>query len=159
MLQLDNMNRKGVSEVIGYVLLIVIAVGLSVIVFNYLKVIVPKGEKPVCLEDVALAVQEYSCSANKNITLTLSNKGLFTVDAIYVRLAPPNRKIGDQVNKDNVTLEIKPGESKKITYIITGALAASGPGEYTLEVQPAVQTDKGLAVCEKAVISQKINCS
>ena len=37
-------NKKGISEMIGYVLLIVIALSLSVLVYVYLEKLTPKGK-------------------------------------------------------------------------------------------------------------------
>ena len=156
---------------VSYVLLIVIAVGLSAFVFSYLKVYVPK-EKPECPDDIHLIVQEYSCSQN-SLTLTLANKGLFTIGAAYIRVGIPGRKVRQLVNdpdtlfKRDVNLQEKPNEfyidlepgksTEPYDYV---AAQIESEGEYILEVQPAVFTEKGeLALCKNAVITQTITCT
>ena len=78
------MQKKGVSELMGYVMLIAIAVGLSFLVYAYLKLYVPK-DKIDCQEGIALALDSYTChfESNPKITnLKLVNKGRFTVSAV-----------------------------------------------------------------------------
>ena len=155
-----TLNKKGVSEMVGYVILIVIAVGLSVLVFNYLKVYIPK-EKAECTADINLIIKSASCTANK-LTLNLVNKGLFRVDAAYIRFAPVERKVKDWINDpkivppENFNIALMPGKnlSKEFSVVVTAG------SKYGVEVQPAVYTPENvLALCEKAVITQEITCN
>lgn len=152
-------NKKGVSIIIGYVLLIIVAVGLSVLVFAYLKLYAPK-DKPECKQDVHLIVQDYSCTS-KVLTLTLLNKGLFKIDAAYVRIGQQGREVRELINGDNIYFGIIdnqkglfPGKTFTKTYV--SQLITSG--NLILEVQPAVFDNNDLAICENAVISQQIKC-
>src|SRR3989344_2794334 len=88
-----TLNRRGVSEMISYVLLVVIAIALSVMVYAYLAVQVPK-DRAECPPDTKLVVEQWSCSVKifpgaNNTILTdviLYNKGLRNVQAAYLRL-------------------------------------------------------------------------
>jgi FlaG/FlaF family flagellin (archaellin) len=164
-------NKKGVSEMVGYVLLIVIAVGLSVAVFSYLKVFVPK-DKAECSSDVALVVQQVTCDTTAPggtlLDVTLLNRGLFTTDAVYLRMAESQRKVRDWVNNPQnswideatqfrLTLQgLKPSQTYQISILVPSVEIS---GEYTLEVQPAVYVENELAICENAVITQPVTCT
>ena len=101
-------NKRGVSVIVGYVLLVIIAVGLAGLVFTYLKVFIPK-DKVECKTDVHLIMADYECQTNK-LTITLQNKGLFTIDGAYIRVGPPDRKVKALVNRDNVFFQNALGE-------------------------------------------------
>ena len=89
-------DKKGVSLMIGYVLLIIIAVSLSIAVFTFLKLYVPPGS-PECPKEVKLTIEDYSCEENPpssgeyEINLTLANKGLFRIYGVYIKLGQPGR--------------------------------------------------------------------
>src|SRR3989338_162195 len=96
LLQQTN-NKKGVSEMVAYVLLIVIAVGLSILVYAYIKLYASGGTTQECKSDINLVIQDYTCE-NGQLVLTLVNKGLFDIDAAYVRLGAANKKILPWIN-------------------------------------------------------------
>ena len=140
---------------VSYVLLVVIALGLSILVYNYLSNYVPK-DRPACPEDIALSVTPVFCKATGGeLSFQYANKGLFNIDLIYVRLAKENRTVAQNIDTKNEIL--KPGESK--TYTKTGLSEISSVGKYTLEVQPGVLVKKKLAICETAVSTVQITCS
>ncbi|MBM3233434.1 hypothetical protein FJZ18_04700, partial [Candidatus Pacearchaeota archaeon] len=101
-------DKRGVSEIVGYVLLVLIAVTLSVGVYVYLKLQVPK-ENIKCENDATLVIDAASCKAlsgiNKELTITLSNKGLYTVDAAYIRLGISGKKAKTWLNDPDKTNE------------------------------------------------------
>lgn len=160
-------NKKGVSEIVSYVLLIVIAVALAGAVFAYLKLYIPK-EKPQCEQDISLIIQNYSCKTGE-LEVTFLNKGLFSADAAYVRLGEKGRKVRQLINpnclhfisgqdcdtKGSITKEgLKPGEA--ITKIYKSSQITSGEKE--LEIQAALIKGDELVLCEKAIATQDINC-
>lgn len=149
------MNKKGISEVVSYVLLIVIAVGLSVLVYSFLKSYVPK-EKPLCPEDSSLIVQDYECSSSlKILTINFANKGLFNVSAAYVRLGEANSKVKTLL-RENVYLaySLSPGKNLTERYPLPAGIS----GTKEIEIEPAVFNKGKLALCEKATITQTIIC-
>ena len=161
-----NKNKRGVSVMVAYVLLIVIAIGISAGVYSFLKVYVPKDQAQ-CPEDVRLITQNFSCDSGQTNPLTISfaNKGLFSVDAVYVRIARSERKIRQLINDpkdlkptevDKFFIDLPPGQSLTESYKAT---PVEGPGNYTLEIQPAVYDGDILAICENAVVTQNIVCN
>ena len=161
---LQARNRRGVSIIIGYVLLVVIAIALSAIVYNYVKLTIPK-DKPSCPPDTSLSFHNLSCSGG-NLYVGLSNTGLFKIDAVYLRL-------NDQQTKKVSSLETgregalffldqtgSSGESglfpsKSFTKTYSGKTSAGK--NYTLEAQPAVYYGRKLAVCE-TLIQSEVRC-
>ncbi len=153
-------NKKGISELVSYVLLIAIALGLSVLVYQYIKTYVPK-DSPECQEDIHLRIKEYTCKGDK-IFLTYTNTGLFNIDAAYVRITKEGEKIIKQIN-DNANLYFSTGTSKLAPQKDTLPIKYDGnedfSGDYILEVQPAILDEKGnLVACNKAITTKKITC-
>jgi len=80
-------RKKGLSEIIGYVLLIVIAISLSLLVYAWMKGLLWKKTK-ACPDEVSLIIVDYSCNAaGRNVTIILRNNGLFDVDGFIVRIS------------------------------------------------------------------------
>lgn len=149
---------------ISYVLLVVIAVGLSVFVYSYLKINIPTN-KQECPQDTSLIVSEAVCifhqgGGPQELSLKLENRGLFNVSAAYIRMSKEYREIKTQVNLGNESIvpQILPGNSSWIQYDITGILGTQGTGDYILEVQPAIYNDKRALVPCEAIISLPVSC-
>ena len=168
---------------VGYVLLVVIAVGLSVAVFSFLKIYVPK-EKPECSPDINLIVQSIEkCTINGNKisldNLKLTNKGLFKIPATFIRLAPESKRIREQINPDikdfylaNYDLAtgeggLDPGKTETFLRLVTDRVKNHvngsdfpSPGDYTIEIQPATISDEfpDPIACTNAVITQPVKC-
>jgi hypothetical protein len=167
-------NKKGVSELVSYVLLIIIAVGLSVFVYSYISSYVPK-DKPTCNQDVSLIVQDVVCVNGDpgQIDVTLLNKGLFKVDEAYIRFGVKGRQVKQQINSGDEYLRnsnhsfigqqstngLKPGSIFEKLYSLPSSFTPSGAGEYELEIEPAVFVGNDLALCPGAIITQPITCS
>lgn len=153
-------NRRAVSEILGYVLLIIIALGLSVLVFSYLKSFTPK-DKPECKSDIHLVLVNYTCTKG-NLILSMQNKGLFSIDAAYIRVGGESRKVKDLINKDNLYIQLNssvkglpPGQTITKQYIHPSITEE----KLGLEIQPAVFDKNELAICSNAVITQEISCT
>lgn len=70
-------DKRGISVMIGYVLLVTFAIIISVIVYGWLESYVPKDEVE-CEEGVSLSVYNYSCDGD-TLELTLKNDGVFSL--------------------------------------------------------------------------------
>jgi len=82
-------SKKAVSEIISYVLLIVIALGISAAVYQWMSVRIPDVSE-TCPEDVSLYIKNYNCnesvcSSGKCLNLTIKNNGNFNIDGIFMR--------------------------------------------------------------------------
>ena len=176
MKRLLQRNKKGVSEVVGYVLLIAVAVSISFLVYSYLKLYVPK-EIPKCQEEVSLIVYNYTC-ANQQLALTLQNKGFFSIDGAFIRYGSSESKI-KTTNLNNISVSgkdyncilfndlqcaslgpliiagqgLKPGET--LTRIFKNSALQTGE----IEIEPVILESNKQVLCEEATIRQPINCN
>jgi FlaG/FlaF family flagellin (archaellin) len=78
-------NKKALSEMVSYVLLIVIAIGLAAGVYAWLRGYLPSSNpRETCSEDASLSIEKYTCS-EEQITLTIKNNGLFNINGFFIR--------------------------------------------------------------------------
>jgi len=154
-------NKKGISEMIAYVILIVIAISLSILVYSYLKQFVPKYDVPTCPEGISISLSSIDCSltsSNATILISFVNQGRFNISAVYLKLGPENREVKTLINEDDFFFQKDLAPGANITQIYSG-IRISPSEKYSLEVEPATMTKKGLALCENAIISQPLNCA
>jgi hypothetical protein len=126
----DRKNKKAISEMVSYVLFVVIAMGLAVGVYSFLKQLVPPENEEKCEESTAIAINDYSCvndAGDRVIRLTLENKGYFTIDGFFIKAT----------NLTGTALPTIPLENKPYTMITSGqydfpATANFTPGNITL---------------------------
>jgi flagellin-like protein len=91
-------NKKGISAIVAYSLLIAMTIALSVLVFNWLRYYVEDtGESGAkCPEGVSLIITQADCSSGTtgNLNLTVKNKGRHNIDGFVVRV---NDKPGSEL--------------------------------------------------------------
>jgi len=78
-------KKKGVSVLIGYVLLIVFAIIISIGVYSWLKTYVP-AETLSCKDGVSLFVQgsTFDASGTRQLNVTIKNNGRFSVAGFFI---------------------------------------------------------------------------
>lgn len=80
-------NKRAISEVVSYVLLIILSLSLAVFVFNWLRGFVPSMNEAKCPDGISLIIRDkYYDLASRNLTLTIQNRGRFSADGFYVRV-------------------------------------------------------------------------
>jgi hypothetical protein len=155
-------NKKGVSAVVGYVLLIIIAISLSIPVYYWMQKQLP-GEPPECPDGAALSVKNYYCDGDF-INFTLKNNGLFSVDGFILKIANTSGglavytlKIGD--NPENLFKD----ESNNIRALKPGNETKEGKFSYTyynqitkFEIEPFIWEDD-IVLCDSALLSQEVD--
>lgn len=153
------MNKKALSEMIAYVLLIVIAVSLSIFVYGWLNRYVPK-QSLECEDNVALIIDDYSCNSSENTTdITVRNKGLFNVDGFFIRISNNSQAaviplIGEGVIDGQVFLKFKPDQVLMKTFNYTGYNQITN-----IEIEPyiirEIKRKNQTVLCSNAVINIK----
>ena len=151
-------SKKGLSLMVSYTLLVIIAISLSIIVYPYLKTRIPP-QSPECPTDTSLVVEHATCTiaTDSRLVVMLANRGLFNVSAVYVRFDQKHREVKDQINANNETLSppIGPGEVRIFNY----SLPYIPQQEiYMLEIQPGILKKRILTPC-KSVITYPVNCT
>lgn len=148
---------------VGYVLLIVIAIAIAIAVFTYLRLYLP-NENAECPSDISLIIKESGCLGG-DVTLTVENRGLFSVDGIQIRAGEENRLLKQLLNEDNGFVftgdsdgRLSPGEewSASYDYNLTRY--------FELEIEPIVdvEDDNGVidrVLCDGAVVIQRVTCN
>jgi len=161
-------NKRAESVMIGYVILIAIAVALSTGVFFYLKLYLPP-EKIECYQDIDLVIDSVSCSivsqGISNINIEFTNKGLFNIDAAYIKIGDVDRifktTLNDPENDRMISscnqfdLILKPGEKFCETY--SYAVAPTVMQEITVE--PLLWIENTPVLCPNSIVKKKITCS
>jgi len=79
------MNKKAISEMVSYILLISLAVAMSGIVYAWLQFYVQKPFAEESCPDISLIITDYNCS-NGIFNLTVQNKGRFYVDGYTLKI-------------------------------------------------------------------------
>ncbi|PIN93782.1 hypothetical protein COU54_01985 [Candidatus Pacearchaeota archaeon CG10_big_fil_rev_8_21_14_0_10_31_24] len=164
-------HKKGISISLSYVLLIILMISIASIVFSFLGVLTPK-DNVECTKDLELNLLDSVCKINgQNIelSLTIENEGKFSVDGAYIRLGPESKKIKYPINEKDPYLEVlskvgglPPGEKFFKTYTVSKndvKVIESSEKKNILEIEPAFQSDKGLALCSKDISSYRIACN
>lgn len=142
------LNKKAISEIISYVLLVVLAVGLATATYFWLLEQTNVIPEDICPEGVSITVENYTCSDGK-IDLTLKNSGRFNVAGVRIKKINNTETnfeydLKTVLNTDNNPLNVT--NITKIENIVY---------EGTLEkirIYPYVLDNSGKSyICEKAV--------
>jgi len=169
------MNKKAISLMVSYVLLIVIAMGLSAAVYSWLRVYATiPDDAGKCPEDTALIVKSYSCiSSTTEISIKIQNKGLFNVDGFFIKATTNEEKIPDILlnrtdSYDPDPKTITPGRYDFQNFS-NGEILALSPGQVVsanftyqnadplaiIQIQPFIKGARAISSCEK-IINLKI---
>lgn len=166
MLKLTNKDKKGLSVIVGYVLLITFAVIMGVLVYNWMSSYVFTEEEK-CSEDVSLFVKSYnySCSSGE-LFIEFQNKGLFNISAFKIRGSTnPNREIAtirfEGIAGTDYFVFQKPlfpnGESQEVK-INYNKESSEDPDLFFLEITPYIFENKKSRICTNAQIRQDVSC-
>lgn len=105
-------NKKGVSVIIGYVMLISIGLILGIIVYTYLKTYVPK-EAMECPEGVSILITQYDCVGN-SFNVTLKNNGKFNYMGYFIHASENSTIDIATINLANNFLNASVGEAASL---------------------------------------------
>jgi len=178
------MNKKAISEVVGYVLLIVVGISIASIVGVWLKAQVPEdNSQKLCPEDSSIVILDYNCtyvSPLRTINITLKNKGYFIVDGYTIKVSDSiNGKIGTynlgNKSQDSNSIwgkKLVPEEIYSFVYNLTSDVAKNNvyegtsnkdislSGIYLIEVQPFTLYKGERNLCPKVSYKEinKTNC-
>ncbi len=156
-------NKKGLSEIIGYVLLIVFAVSMSAIVFAWLRAKAPKAEEK-CPDDVSIEVISYTLNPGKSLSFDLRNRGFFGVNGLSVRLKEGTKncvitqatcsnctKYQARSNKILFEQKINPSGIETITIVYEDCTTPSD-----IEIIPMRFIENDFVLCENSIYRDKV---
>jgi len=162
------MNKRGVSALIAYVLLVAMGAAASGIVFVGIKEAVEADESLIsCPEAVDLSIRDYQCTLDGSFCLTVSNKGRFNASGYIVRVDNQTPRGPDLYVINESGSQILTGEDSFSNYSFnpSGIPYKKEDGEVGnidlisyVEVQPTRINDRGeIKLCEE-VITQQVQC-
>ena len=167
-LTMKMQNKKALSEIIAYVLLIVISLSLASGVFIWLKAYVPTTEKEKCSEDISLIVKAYSCdTALKRINLTIENKGMFNANGFFISgsnqsdiipvimLRNENPILGVDGMYPFMNQNLSPGQEETATFFYEDSAPLK-----RIRIEPYISSEKkrgDIVVCNLAIKEETIS--
>jgi hypothetical protein len=152
------MNKKGVSVLISYVLLISIAVALSIGVYSWLRFYVSPGEEVECLDGADLIIEDYDCLYD-GFNLTVKNMGLHYLDGY--RMAVHDRSGAEfalyVMEEEGVPLP--PGDSFSYYYPYSSYEEKEISSISLIEIAPFIEENGEKILCEDEVAVQTVSCA
>ena len=163
---LKKMDKRGLSEIIAYAIMIAIAIGLAVAVFGMWKIIVDGLKPPLdCKDGTSVILEGYTCPTDptSNLVLSIKNNGGFNVNGVVVKVSYEVGKeptemlpieIGVATNINGTftfSSELQPGDPPK------DATYEGGLGVKLISVQPFVFNDNMKKIVCKG-FKEEINC-
>lgn len=167
-------DKKGVSIMVGYVLLVTFAIVIGVIVYQWIKTYVPT-EALECSDGVSILFKNYSYDCtNKEFKITLKNNGRFNLAGYFIHgTDDPEQELAIIDLSDYTPL----GEGKGGT-VLFGTLNSFEPNEettnafdlsesgvtrfYSVEIIPVrFQEEDGknrFTICGNAKVTEDISC-
>lgn len=162
---LQEINKRGVSEIVAYVILMLIVLAIGSLVYSWTISNIPKDNEK-CSEGLSLMIKEYNCSRDL-LNVNIKNNGLFDVDGFYVKAG------NDSTGRRIIELTEIRGEKGKIIFKQEGKKTKLGPEQTAninfsyegyntiteIEIEPFIIGSKEPILCDGAIVSQKINCN
>jgi len=157
-------DKKGVSEIVSYVLLISITFAIAGIVYSWLIFYVTPGKETKCEEGISLTIRSYSYNCNtKALNLSLQNRGLFDIDGYLIRVTnQSNTDIGIYtLNKTgaNISVGVTYLDYYSNSSILNDSKKNLGGIIKFLEVQPFVYQNGSVPIYCENVAKQVIVCA
>jgi flagellin-like protein len=168
------MNKKGISVIIGYILLTAIVISLAAVIYTWMKNYVPK-ETLECPDEISIFIKDYKCSSQE-LNLTLKNNGKFNIAGylIYATNSPQNQLATIDLSK-NITSGGTPLNPTgiKMSGVENSFLPDSEeshlfdissiqPRVYSIEIVPIRLQEQGrkekLVTCINSKIKESLNC-
>jgi hypothetical protein len=170
-------NKKGVSIMVGYVLLITIAITMSIIVYQWLKSYVP-DQKQECPDGVSLKINDIDCNktgAKITLNISMENNGRFNFAGYYISITDgpeqliATKDISAKLNKTfggvilGQSIKFSPlGENSFETTMQATHIFNLDKEIYLIEITPTrfekLESSVAYTACSKARIKQKITC-
>ncbi len=168
------MRKKGISPLIGYVLLVSFVVIIGALVYQWLSTYVP-GDKLECPKEVSIFFENVNCSSvgtNYILNITFKNNGLFSIAGYYIHSSDDYNKLAtvdlstnvvDKITMNNAVMFgggtnnfLEPSNSTTHIFNLTSDIKS-------IEIMPIRwQTEKNklkFVSCGEAKIKGEISCA
>jgi hypothetical protein len=163
-------QKKAISVIVGYVLLITISLALSMLVYVWMKRQTP-AITTECPDTLSLMIQDYICNNETNtLNLTIKNNGLYNIQGAIIKVSNSSMlPIYPLIFKESIPID-KIKNLSNIEYQFIGDLNASGSNPTTLifdysihnklteiSILPLYYEGKEKIVCSSQEVKQDLN--
>ena len=162
-------EKKAISEIISYVILISIVLFLSTVIYIWLKTASNATPATDCKEDTSVVVSSYQCLGD--VRLSIKNNGYFNVDGIILAVGNNSQREPDVYLLSTYLTDsiaghydfippLAPGETREAKFI-----TKTDTGDLTfnitlIKIQPFIIDKNEEVLCNNAVIKQNLeNCN
>lgn len=156
-------KKKAVSEMVAYVILISIALGIAIGVYAWLKLIAPGINEPTdCKEGTSVILESASYSGVTNLVFNIKNNGRFDVNGVIVSVGDDPAKVpvtylmsstGPPGYYDFSIIPLEPGQISEAKFDL-GASSYLPNYIETVQIQPFIKTPKGKKiVCKNTLFT------
>jgi hypothetical protein len=167
-------EKKAVSLMISYVILITIAIAMAITVFAWLKLVANVEPLPSCGDGTSIIINDYVCGGGI-LNLTIKNNGRFSVDGFTIQVGdnPQRQPITHILPWNNTELSVegyfrfdsplKPGETRSALF--SDSKKGGDPLGFSdivnLKIQPytfyeSKEVKKTKILCQQAVLKQNL---
>ncbi len=158
-IKLIKKDKKGISEIINYVLLVSLAIIMASAIFAWMKFYVQKPLPEESCPEVSIILSEYSCNVSeKMLNISVQNKGRFDIDGFIVRINNGTSSyllIEGRSHYINAKLAPNEAISKTFNYSRYNTIK-----EIELEATKGLDKIGRPKLCENSLIKQKLeNCN
>lgn len=142
--KMNNKTKKGMSEIIAWILLLGFSISLAVLIFNWTRTHTQElTESTVSFVEGKLECQEIAINVVTNddcSTITITNKGKLTIDQLAIRTFRQNYE-----NTLMETTKLAPKQSKQLNILSSNKI----------EVIPIVKIKEKLVGCnDKRILNE-----
>ena len=126
-------SKKGVSVIIGYVLLVSLAIVMGGIMYAWMKSYVPK-DKLECPEGTAILLNSYDYNCTENIlTLSIKNNGRFGIAGYYIHASNTTNATLPTLDLSKALIEVLPNLTRFSNAVMFGLSSNNSfsPGDET----------------------------
>ncbi len=176
-------KRRGLSAIIGYLLLVAISISMSILVYVWLKGYVPNSEQVECPDGTSVLVRDlaYTCTpGGETLNISLKNNGKFSINGYFIAVSDdPNPdalpdidisskiKLGGNISANSIVFNyliynyLTPNEP---TNIRSSSFDVSSYGRlYKVKITPTRIEEEGnkrkVVSCSNAVVEEALVCS
>jgi len=170
-----NQDKKGLSEMISYVLLVAIAIGISTGVFVWLKSYTNVTPVVDCEEGTSVLLESYTCQCEYELclmSLDIKNNGRFNVSGIILTISTDakreptdylmQRKDSERRLKPGITYfdyPLSPGSKSTVEFFNVNQKDEALSSIPLIKIQPIITLNKNRVVCQNSIIKQPIDCT
>ena len=164
-------NKSGISEMLSYIILVAMVMGLAMAVFAWLRVMSTTTQTADCEDGTSISLDNSSCDGY-SITFVLRNNGRFNISGVTITVGNDSQISPSTYLKDRAIVfggagsygthlflpEIDPGNTQNITF---ENLSKTGTLNFNtirvVQIQPFILSNNEKIYCTNSVIKQTIS--